>query len=77
MDAVYDPIDTVRWMVADAGAEVAHETYVDTNGKSRKKTKERRALELARHETLCEVLWNIAGRPVPFEEVMAAERVAA
>jgi hypothetical protein len=77
MDAVYDPIDTVRWMVADTGAELVRETYVDANGKSRRKAKDRRALELARYETLCEVLWNVAGRPVPFEEVIAAEQVAA
>lgn len=69
LDAVYDPLDTVRWMVAEAAAELTEATYVDEAGKSRRKTKDRKAREPARYETLCEVLWNVAGRPVPLDEV--------
>jgi hypothetical protein len=76
LHAVYDPFDTLQWMVAQAGAELGEATYVDETGKSRKKTKERRAAEVTRYETLCEVLWNVSGRTMPLEEVIALEMAA-
>jgi hypothetical protein len=77
LDAVYDPYDTLRWMVADAGAQVVETTYTDESGRTRKKAKERRAMEAARYETLCEVLWNVAGRPMPLDDVIAGEMAVA
>lgn len=74
--AVYDPLDTLRWMVAQAAAGLAEATYVDDAGRTRKKTKERRAAEATRYETLCEVLWNVSGRSMPLEEVIALEMAA-
>lgn len=77
LDPVYDPLDTLRWMVAEARTELGSETYEDESGRSRRKSKERRSAERVRYETLCEVLWNVAGRPGALEEVTAQELAAA
>ena len=69
---MYDPLDTLNWMVAEARAEVSADVYVDPSGRRRAKPKGRREAERIRYETLCEVLWNVAGRPVEFSEMTAA-----
>lgn len=66
--AMYDPLDTVRWMLAGVRAEVLAEVIPLENGRTRKKTKARREADRLRYETLCEVLWNVSGRPEPFDE---------
>jgi hypothetical protein len=77
LDPVYDPIDTLWWMVAEARSELERETYTDESGRSRRKPKDRRSADVIRYETLCEVLWNVAGRPAPLEEVTARGLAAA
>jgi hypothetical protein len=69
---MYDPLDTLNWMVADARAELSAEAYVDPSGRRRAKSRSRREAERIRYETLCEVLWNVAGRPVELSEMTAA-----
>ncbi|MEW6583375.1 MAG: hypothetical protein AB1416_11515 [Actinomycetota bacterium] len=67
--AQYDALDTLRWMVNDARDAVLADTYVDGKGKAKAKSKARREAERIRYETLCEVMWNVAGRPESLEAV--------
>lgn len=72
---MYDPIDTVHWMLAGVRACVLEEKVTGDNGKAKKKTKAQREADRLRYETLCEVVWNIEGRPEPLEDF--AERMLA
>ena len=69
----YDPLDTVRWMLEEARAELASETYVTDDGRARKKTKAQRNDDRVRFETLCAVLWNVTGRPEPLSAIAERE----
>ena len=73
----YDPIDTIRWMLDEARDAVLTDTYVDEKGKSKPKSKARREAERIRYQTLCEVVWNVTGRPEPLETVTERELVTA
>jgi hypothetical protein len=42
---------------------MASETILGPNGRPKKKTKAQTAAEQIRAETLCELLWNVEGRP--------------
>ena len=75
MTAMYDPIDTVQWMLDGVRAAVLTETTVADSGRPKKKTKAQREADRLRYETLCEVIWNVQGRPEPLEEL--AERLLA
>jgi hypothetical protein len=72
---VYDPIDTLHWMLDGVRAAVVTETTPTESGRSKKKTKAQRDGERVRYETLCEVMWNVTGRPEPLDEF--AERLLA
>ncbi len=74
-DVRYDPLDTVRWMLAGASAEALCDTATGADGRTRRKSKARREADRLRYETLCEVVWNISGRPEPLETF--TERLAA
>lgn len=69
----YDPLDTVRWMLEEARAELASETYVTDDGRARRKTKSQRNDDRVRFDTLCAVLWNVTGRPEPLEAIAERE----
>jgi len=69
----YDPLDTVRWMLEEARAELASETYVTVDGRARRKTKAQRNDDRVRFETLCAVLWNVTGRPEPLSAIAERE----
>jgi hypothetical protein len=72
-DVMYDPMDTMRWMLDEARDAVLAESYVDEKGKTKAKPKARRDADRIRYETLCEVIWNVAGRPEPLETVAERE----
>ncbi len=67
-EAMYDPLDTVQWMLAGVRAEVLAHVIPMDNGKTKKKTKAQREADRLRYETLCEVLWNVSGRQEPLDE---------
>lgn len=67
MRALYDPMDTVRWMLDGVRDEVRTDTTIGPNGRPRKKTKAQREADRVRYETLCEVLWNVGGREEPLD----------
>jgi hypothetical protein len=67
-EAIYDPMDTVRWMLAGVRTEVLAEVIPLENGRTKKKTKAQREADRLRYETLCEVLWNVSGRQEPLDE---------
>ena len=69
----YDPLDTIRWMLDEARAELLSDTFVTDVGKSKKKTKAQRNDDQVRFDTLCMVIWNVTGRSEPLAVV--AERV--
>jgi hypothetical protein len=73
----YDPLDTVRWMLEEARAELTSATYVTDDGRTRKKTKAQRNDDRVRFDTLCAVLWNVTGRPEPLEAIAERELLAA
>ena len=75
MTSIYDPIDTVQWMLAGVRGAVLTETTIADSGRPKKKTKAQREADRLRYETLCEVIWNVSGRPEPLEEL--AERLLA
>lgn len=64
---VYDPIDTVQWMLDGVRDAVLTETTVTPVGRAKKKTKAEREADRVRYETLCEVIWNVSGRPEPLD----------
>jgi len=66
-EAMYDPMDTVHWMLAGVRAEVLSEAIPLENGRTKKKTKTQREADRLRYETLCEVLWNVSGRQEPLD----------
>jgi len=66
--AMYDPMDTVHWMLAGVRAEVLAEAVPLENGRAKKKTKAQREADRLRYETLCEVLWNVSGRQEPLDQ---------
>ncbi len=59
----YDPLDTVRWMLDGARYDLTQDTTTGPSGRPKKKTKAQLAAEQIRFATLCEVLWNVEGRP--------------
>lgn len=65
----YDPLETIAWMLEEARAELASETYVTAEGRTRRKTTAQRAGDAVRLETLCEVIWNVTGRVEPLEVI--------
>lgn len=69
MTVEYDPYDTVHWMLREARTEVLADTAVGPSGQVRRKAKARRELERVRYETLCEVIWNVTGRPAPLGDL--------
>jgi hypothetical protein len=69
--SAYDPIDTVRWMIAETAAEMDDPTMTDAAGRRRPKTRAQRDREQARLEILCEVIWNCEGRSEPLATVVA------
>lgn len=75
--AMYDPMDTVHWMLAGVRAEVLAEAVPSGNGRAKKKTKAQREADRLRYETLCEVLWNVSGRQEPLDELAGRLLVAA
>ncbi len=72
----YDPLDTVRWMLEEARAELTSATYVTDDGRTRRKTKAQRNDDRVRFDTLCAVLWNVTGRPEPLEAIAERELLA-
>lgn len=68
-DARYDPLDTVRWMLDDARRSVLSDEMPGAGGRPRRKTKARLEADRIRYETLCEVVWNIAGRTEPLDDL--------
>jgi len=74
---LYDPLDTLEWMLGEARRGLREDSLVDDRGHERKKTKSFREAERIRYETLCEVLWNVQGRPGPLEEIVEQGLVAA
>ena len=66
---MYDPIDTVQWMLDGVRDAVLAETTVSDAGRTKKKTKAQREADRLRYETLCEVIWNVHGRPEPLDEL--------
>jgi hypothetical protein len=75
--AMYDPLDTVRWMLDGMRTCVLEETVPSGNGRAKKKTKAQREADRVRYETLCELVWNIEGRPEPLEDFMERLLLAA
>ncbi len=59
----YDPIDTINWMLAGVRDCVHSDTVLGANGKPKKKTKAQATEDMIRFSTLCELLWNLEGRP--------------
>ena len=75
MSPVYDPLDTLNWMLDGVRTAVATDTTPTESGKPKKKTKAQRDADRVRYETLCEVIWNVTGRQEPLDEF--AERLLA
>ena len=65
----YDPLDTVRWMLEEARRELDAEIAVLAEGRTKKKTRAQRNDDRFRFDTLCEVTWNVTGRPEPLEAI--------
>ena len=65
----YDPLETVRWMLEEARRELDAEIAVLADGRTKKKSKARRNDDRVRFDTLCEVIWNVTGRPESLEAV--------
>jgi hypothetical protein len=71
---VYDPIETLSWMLDEARAELAQESTVDPTrptARPKAKTKAVKAAEAVRVDVLVEALWNIQGRPAPLPDYAA------
>jgi hypothetical protein len=72
--SVYDPIETLSWMLEEARAELAQDSIVDParpTARPKAKTKATKAAEAARVDVLVEALWNIHGRPEPLPDFAA------
>lgn len=63
----YDPLETIQWMLEEARRELDAEVAVLPDGRTRKKTKAQRNDDRVRFDTLCEVIWNVTGRPESLE----------
>ncbi len=63
----YDALDTIRWMLEEARRELDAEVAVMEDGRTKKKTKAQRHDDRVRFDTLCEAIWNVAGRQEPLE----------
>jgi hypothetical protein len=69
---VYDPIETLQWMLDESRAALAEDTAPAADGgRPRKKTKAQKADEALRVDVLTEALWNISGRPASLPEFAA------
>ena len=66
---MYDPINTVHWMLDGVRTAVLTDATVTATGTPKKKTKAQREADRLRYETLCEVIWNVNGRPEPLEDM--------
>lgn len=73
MTPQYDALETVRWMLDEARRELLLDTYINEDGKAKKKTKAQRNDDRVRFETLCTVIWNVTGRAEPLEVVAERE----
>lgn len=73
---MYDPINTVQWMLDGVRGAVLSETTITETGRPKKKTKAQREADRLRYETLCEVIWNVTGRPEPLAELTERMLVA-
>jgi hypothetical protein len=63
---VYDPIETLSWMLEEARAELAQDSAIDParpTARPKAKSKATKAVEAARVDVLVEAIWNIQGRP--------------
>ncbi len=69
VSAMYDPIGTVQWMIDGVRGAVLTDTTVTESGRAKRKTKAQREADRLRYETLCEVLWNVSGRPEPLDHL--------
>jgi hypothetical protein len=69
MTYAYDPLDTVQWMLNGVRDAVLTEVVVSEGGRAKKKSKAQRESERLRYETLCEVVWNVNGRPEPLDQL--------
>lgn len=65
----YDPLETITWMLEEARRELDAEVAVLADGRTKKKTKAQRNDDRVRFDTLCEVIWNVTGRPESLEAV--------
>ena len=63
----YDPLETIQWMLEEARRELDAEVSVLADGRTKKKTKAQRNDDRVRFDTLCEVIWNVTGRPESLE----------
>lgn len=71
---MYDPIETLSWMLDDARAQLAQDSTIDLDrptSRPKAKTKATKAVEAARVDVLVEALWNIQGRPAPLPDFAA------
>jgi hypothetical protein len=64
----YDPLETIQWMLEEARRELDSE-FVLVDGRAKKKTKAQRNDDQVRFSTLCTIIWNVTGRPVPLEVI--------
>lgn len=74
---LYDALATVRWMPADARAELDAETLTTPEGRPRRRTTAQRNDDRVRFETPCAVVWNVGCRREPLERLTARELAAA
>jgi hypothetical protein len=71
---VYDPIETLTWMLEEARADLAQDSTIDPTrptARPKAKTKAVKAAEAVRVDVLVEALWNIQGRPEPLPDFAA------
>ena len=72
----YDAVDTAHWMLEGLKVAIESPTVEGPDGRRKKKTKAQMLEEQVRVTTLCELLWNIEGRPDDFTR-FAEQRLAA
>jgi hypothetical protein len=65
----YDALETINWMLEEARRDLDAEVAVLEDGRTKKKTKAQRHDERVRFDTLCEVIWNVTGRPESLEAI--------
>ena len=69
VEVAHDPVKTLRWMLEESVREVGRDTVTEQSGRTRPKSKARRAQDEMRVDVLCEVLWNVSGRRRSLEEL--------